>query len=142
MVDLVCDWFFFFQFYQIDDEYVIQNIYLKWFVLVFGVVGIFFFIFEIINLGFEVFFDRGFCFYVDIVFTVIIWVEDVFQICLVLIVAIYQRSLIYWIQFVKVAWVLMELIIRGVGQCLYCCVIFERYSKKFNYCVVVFKFIV
>lgn len=141
MVDLACDWFFFSQLHQTDDKYVTQNIHLKWLVLAFGVVGTFSFIFEIINLGFEVFSGRGPCLYADTVSTVTTWVEDVPQICLALTVAIHQRSLIHWIQFVKAAWALMELIVRGVGQCLYCCVISERHSKKLNYCVAVFKFI-
>lgn len=140
VVDLACDWFFFSQLHLTDDEYVTQNLHLKWLVLGFAVLGTIAFVFEMINLRSEVFSDRGSCLYADTISTVTTWVEDVPQICLALVVALHQRSLIHWIQFVKAGWALVELMVRGVGQCLYSCVISERHNRALNCCVAVFKF--
>ncbi|XP_062589555.1 uncharacterized protein LOC134251186 [Saccostrea cucullata] len=139
--DLAFDWIFYIQLHQTDDEYVTQNLHLPWISLGFCVLGTIVLIFEMINLGFEVYKERGPCLYADTVSMVTTWVEDVPQISLALVVAIHQQSLIHWVQFVKAAWALVELIFRGVGQCLYCCVISERHNKSVNHCIAVFKFL-
>lgn len=140
-VDLACDWFFFTKLHQTDDDYITENRHIPWLALAFCVLGTLTVLFESINLGFEVFTDRGPFLYADTVSMATTWVEDVPQICLALLVAIHQKSLIHWIQFVKVAWALVELIFRGVGQCLYCCVISERHNKAVNYFIAVLKFL-
>lgn len=141
-VDFFCDWLFYFWVKESSDFYIVNYGYFYWVIFVVVVLGLLIFVFEVINFVIEMFMESGFCVLVDIVFMVFIWVEDVFQMGVVLVIVVNIWEFVYWIQYVKVGWVVFEVMVWVLVQCVFCCFIFNRIQWVMDYFVLFFKFLV
>lgn len=77
----------------------------------------------------------------DTVSMVSTWVEDVPQIAVALTIALNTQEVVHWIQYVKAVWAVVEVAVRALGQCVYCCKLSDRPNRGMNYFVALSKFI-
>lgn len=113
VVDLFFDWLLFRDVFVIQEGFVYGFLddVLIYVLFVFFIFGIFIFIFEVVNFWWEIFWDN---FWVDFdfVFCIIIWIEDVFQIVINVLIVLCREEVISYFQFVKVFVLIVGVVIR------------------------------
>lgn len=113
VVDLFFDWLLFRDVFVIQEGFVYGFLddVLIYVLFVFFIFGIFIFIFEVVNFWWEIFWDN---FWVDFdfVFCIIIWIEDVFQIVINVLIVLCWEEVISYFQFVKVFVLIVGVVIR------------------------------
>ena len=141
VVDLFCDWLFYTQVKDSNEVYIIKHDYLQWIILAVASLGSLTFVFEMINLAKEMFSTMESRVLPDTVSMVSTWVEDVPQIAVALTIALNTQEVVHWIQYVKAVWAVVEVAVRALGQCVYCCKLSDRPNRGMNYFVALSKFI-
>lgn len=140
-VDLSCDWLFYSRVKDSSDSYIVNHGYLHWIILGIAALGSLTFVFEVINLAVEMFTESGSCVLADTVSMVSTWLEDVPQMGVALAIAVNTQELVHWIQYVKAAWAVLEVAVRALAQCVYCCSISNRTQRAMDYFVSLSKFL-
>ncbi|XP_052819711.1 uncharacterized protein LOC128245551 [Mya arenaria] len=113
LIDLVSDWLLFRDVISTEEGLVFGPVEdtLKYLLLAFSIIGTFTYIFEISNYGWEIFRSNPWV-DVDLLMAIIIWIEDVPQITInVLIVACREEAISYF-QLVKASIIIIGAVIR------------------------------
>ncbi|XP_062589530.1 uncharacterized protein LOC134251173 [Saccostrea cucullata] len=141
-VDLFCDWLFYTQVKDSSESYIKNHAYLHWVIFGVAILGTLTFVFEVINLAVELFRkEKKSCLMADTVSMLSTWVEDVPQIAVALAIAANSKSVVHWIQYVKAGWAVLEVAVRALGQCIYCCRISDRPHRSTDFFVSLCKFL-
>lgn len=124
--DLVCDWLLFKDVIMIQEGLVYgpPEPAITWCLLAFSILGTFTFVFEIVNLWWEVFRENPWI-DSDLASAITIWIEDVPQIALNVAIVVCREEAISYFQLVKASVLIF-------GICIRLIVSFVRYCSKDN----------
>ncbi|XP_060072682.1 uncharacterized protein LOC132552517 [Ylistrum balloti] len=121
-VDMIADWLLFRDIFQIQEGLVYgpPDNAITYSLLTFSIIGTFTFVFEVVNLWWEIYRKNPWI-NADLASAVTIWIEDIPQIIINLFIALCREEAISYFQLVKASVIIASIIIRIIVSLIHYC---------------------